>query len=411
MTTIENASGKKTIRVLHLITIFSLGGATENTILSVEGLHGMGYDVRIATGPNISSEGSLFERAQRSDIPVEVIPQLARSIHPWFDLVAFWKILLLLRRGNYHIVHTHSSKAGFLGRVAAKLMGVPIVIHTIHGLPFHDYQGKFIHKIFVLAERVGAKLSDKIITVTDTIAQKALAERVGRPGQYVTVRSGFEMEQFLQHTTNGRVLRKELGLKPGDLVVGKIARFSMLKGHQFVLDVVPDVVRRAPRAKFLFVGSGELEERFKMLVRSSGLEEHVIFAGLVSQDQIAAFMSTMNVVVHTSLLEGLARVLPQALASGIPVVAFDIDGAHEVVKEGISGHLVPAGNRQLLADAIVDLLKNRRKSKALGHNGTSLVKDGWTQEAMVKGINRVYTDLLSDRHILTNTGYRRNSRV
>jgi glycosyltransferase involved in cell wall biosynthesis len=390
------------IRVLHLITIFSLGGATENTLLSVEGLRTLGYDVRIATGPNISSEGSLFDRAERGGIPVEIIPELMRSIHPFYDLIAFFKILAVLKRGKYHIVHTHSSKAGLLGRVAAKLARVPIIVHTIHGLPFHDYQGNFIRRIFVLAEKIGAMVSDKIITVTHTISEKALAVGVAEPEQFVTVRSGFEMDQFIRRHNDAGKVRRELGLKATDLVVGKIARFSELKGHQYVLDVVPDVILRVPNAKFLFVGSGELESHFKKRVQESGIQDSVIFTGLVSQEQIASLIAIMNVVVHTSLLEGLARVLPQALAGKKPVVSFDIDGAHEVVKEGITGHLVPPRDRTMLADAIVDLLTHRRKARLFGSNGISMVRNEWTKEAMVSGINAVYEELLANKGIHRN---------
>ena len=394
--------GVEHIRILHLITMFSLGGATENTLLSVEGLHALGYDVRIATGPNISSEGSLFDRADRSGIPVEVIPELLRSIHPYYDLVAFFKILGVLRKGKYDIVHTHSSKAGLLGRIAAKLTRVPIIIHTVHGLPFHDYQGKVMHRIFVIAEKIGAMVSDKIITVTHTISQKALAAGVGRPEQFVTVRSGFEMDQFIGHHNNTRALRRELGLKTQDTVVGTIARFSALKGHQYILDVVPEVVRRVPNTKFLFVGSGELEEHFKKQVEESNLQDRVLFAGLVAQERIGSFIAIMDVVVHTSLLEGLARVLPQALAGKKPVVCFDIDGAHEVVKDGLSGHLVPPRQLTELANAIVDLLTNKRKARLFGSNGQAIVRKDWTQEAMVDGIDVVYRELLAAKGILSS---------
>lgn len=400
MSKVKKEKGVEHIRVLHLITIFSLGGATENTLLTVEGLHELGYDVGILTGPNITSEGSLFDRAKRSGIRVEVIPELMRSIHPVYDFIAFFKIYAALRKGRYHIVHTHSSKAGFLGRIAARLARVPVVIHTIHGLPFHEYQGKTIHRIFVLAEKIGAKLSDKIISVTNTITRKALSAGVGVPEQFVTVRSGFEMEQFFRRHHDAGALRKELGLKKTDLIVGKIARFSQLKGHQYLIDVVPEVVRRVPTAKFLFVGSGELESQFKRLVEESGVRDQVIFVGLVSQERIASLISIMDIVVHTSLLEGLARVLPQAFAAGKPVISYNIDGAHEIVLPGVSGYLVEPCNEKELTESIVDLLKARKKARRFGQNGRRIIKSDWTKEAMVTGINSVYKELLSRKHIL-----------
>jgi glycosyltransferase involved in cell wall biosynthesis len=400
MSKVTKEKGVEHIRVLHLITIFSLGGATENTLLTVEGLHELGYDVGILTGPNISSEGSLFDRAKRNGIRVEVMPELMRSIHPIYDVIGFFKIYAALRKGRYHIVHTHSSKAGLLGRIAARLARVPVVIHTIHGLPFHEYQGKTIHRIFVLAEKIGARVSDKIISVTNTITRKALSAGVGLPEQFVTVRSGFEMEQFVRRHRDAGILRKELGLKKTDLIVGKIARFSQLKGHQYLIDVVPEVVRRVPTAKFLFVGSGELESQFKRQVEESGVRDRVIFVGLVSQERIASLISIMDIVVHTSLLEGLARVLPQAFAAGKPVISYDIDGAHEIVLPGVSGYLVEPCNEKELTESIVDLLKDRKKARRFGQNGRRIIKSDWTKEAMVTGINSVYKELLSRKHIL-----------
>jgi glycosyltransferase involved in cell wall biosynthesis len=391
---------RKDIKVLHLITAFSLGGATENTLLSVEGLQDLGYDVQIVTGPNISSEGDLFERARQNHVRVVVIKELQRSIHPFYDVVAFFKILGVLRKGSFHIIHTHSSKAGILGRVAAKLSGVPLIIHTIHGLPFHDYQSTLMKRIFILAEKIGTALSDKVIAVTKTIIEKALAAGVGRREKFVVVRSGFDTEPFMKRNYDVHRIRAEFGLKPTDFVIGKIARFSKLKGHEYIVDAVPKVIEKVPNAKFLFVGSGELDHEIRERVKQCGVAEHVVFTGLIAQERIPDLIAAMDVVVHTSLLEGLARVLPQALALKKPAISFDIDGAHEVLFEGKTGYLIEPCNTNQLAEAIINILSDKSKAEQMGRAGYELVKNEWTKEAMVKGIDEVYRELLRTKLLL-----------
>ncbi|MGB2869440.1 MAG: glycosyltransferase family 4 protein [Bacteroidota bacterium] len=386
-------------KVLHIITTFSLGGATENTLFSVEGLKSLGYNVWILAGPSNAGEGDLFDRAREKGIRVEIVPRLMRSIHPWNDFLALVHLTQILRREKVHIVHTHSSKAGILGRVAAFLARTPVVVHTIHGLPFHEYQGRILYTLFRWVEKMCGTMSDKLISVTDTIKEKALQAGVGKPEQFVTVRSGFAMEEFARPGRDRNDIRREFGLKGVDLVVGKIARFSPLKGHQYLLDAVPSIVAQVPNARFLLVGGGELETTYREMVKQRGIENSVLFAGLVPLDRMAEVISVMDIVVHTSLLEGLARVLPQALAAGKPVVSFDIDGAHEVVLQGKTGLLVEPENEEDLSKAIVKLLLDRKKAVQFGVAGAQLVRDQWTTEAMVRGIHSVYQDLLTKKAI------------
>jgi glycosyltransferase involved in cell wall biosynthesis len=394
-------NGEK-VRVLHLITLFSLGGATENTLLSVEGLQKLGYDVEIITGPPIASEGDLFAEAQQRGVRVKLIPVMQRNIHPVLDLRAFFAVLRMIQRGRYHVVHTHSSKAGVLGRLAAKLAGVPVVVHTIHGLPFHDFMSGAPRRFFILAERWGTAMSDRVISVTDTIIRKCIAAGIGSPEKFVTVRSGFEMDQYLRPNGDGVRLRSEYGIGPDELVIGKIARFNALKGHEYLIDVIPAIVKEVPNVRFLFVGSGELEEEFKARVRERGVADRVVFTGRVDQDRIPAFIAMMDIVVHTSLREGLARVLPQALAAGKPVVSFDLDGAHEVIRDGDTGRLVTACDSERLARALIDLLKNPEDARRMGLAGREMVRQGWTVDAMVRGVDGVYRELLQKKGLLAS---------
>ncbi len=383
------------MRVVHVITRLILGGAQENTVLTVEGLARFpGYDVTLVTGPALGPEGQLMDRAARSGARFLVIPELRREIHPLRDLLSYVKILSVLRQLNPHVVHTHSSKAGILARLAAQQLNVPVIVHTIHGLPFHPYQSWLANRFFVLLERMAARWSDKIVTVADAMAEKAIAAGVGNPHLFQTIYSGMEVDTFLNTRGMRDQVRKELGLGPRDIVIGKIARLFELKGHADILQVAPEVVCRFPDVRFLFVGDGILKDDLKAMAARLGVADRIVFAGLVPPERIPAMIRAMDVVVHMSLREGLARVLPQALISGVPVISYDIDGAKEVVREGETGYLVPPQSLPDLKDAILRVLKDLPAARRMALRGQELFSERFRAEHMVEKIARLYDELL-----------------
>jgi glycosyltransferase involved in cell wall biosynthesis len=251
-----------------------------------------------------------------------------------------------------------------------------------------------MRKIFILLEKFGADLSDKLITVTHTIISKALKVDIGSKEKYKMIRSGFDINKFMNSSDSRNEIRKKMGIKENDIVVGKIARFSKLKGHKYIIDIIPEVVKKIPNVKFLFVGSGELENIFKEEVKKNNVERYVIFAGLINIDEIPEIINAIDLIVHTSLLEGLARVLPQSLAAGKPAISFDIDGAHEVVINDKTGYLVEPKNSDKLAKAIIEILTNSQKAELFGKNGRCLVEQEWTISQMVNEIDNTYKELI-----------------
>lgn len=385
----------KPIKVLHIITRLILGGAQENTILTVEGLgKERGYEVALATGPPLGPEGSLVEEAERKGINLIMIPEMRREVNPWRDLITFIKLYRLIKQGSYDIVHTHSSKAGILGRLAARLAGTKVIVHTIHGLPFHEYQKRGINYFYIFCERLAALFTDKIITVAEVMTRKALAARLAPREKFMTIYSGMELDKFLEPEVKAADKRKEMQIEPDVPVVGKIARLFPLKGHKYLLEAAAEVAWVYPQVKFLLVGDGILRENLEKQAENLRIKEKVIFTGLVPQEEIPQLLAIMDIVVHTSLREGLARVLPQALARGRPVISFDIDGASEVVREGKTGHLVPAEDSKRLAEAIIDLLVNKEKAKKMGEAGKRLIDPVFRAEVMVDKIAELYEELL-----------------
>jgi glycosyltransferase involved in cell wall biosynthesis len=370
-----------------------VGGAQENTLLTVEGLdRDPRFEVTLVSGVDDGPEGELLPRA-RETTRLIVLPELGRPVSPVADAVAFWKLYRIIRAGRYDIVHTHSSKAGVIGRVAARLARTPIVVHTLHSLVFHDYQPWLVNRTWRAVKRVMAPLTDHYIGVSSIIVDKALAARIGSRERYTTIYSGMELDWFLDAKPDRAAIRRRLGIPEDAPVVGKIARFFPLKGHDELFDALPAMTARHPDLRLLLVGDGVLLDRLGSRARSLGLEDNVVFAGLVEREEIPEMIAAMDVLVHTSLREGLARVLPQALAMGVPCVSFDIDGAPEVVIDGRTGLLVRPGDSDGLARAITDLLDDPDLRARMGAAGRLHVDPTFRAETMVSEIASVYERL------------------
>ena len=318
------------MRVMHVITRLIVGGAQENTVASVLGLSRKpDLAVRLISGPTTGPEGSI--ESQIATVPdlLFIVPELVRPVHPWKDVLALRRLSAVFRAQQPEIVHTHSGKAGILGRIAARRAGVPIIIHTIHGPSFGRFQNPLANAVFRSAERYAGKFTTHFVTVARAMTEQYLAAGIGRPPQYTRIVSGFPLGPFLAAKEDPE-LRQRLGIGPGEFILGKIARLSKLKGHDDLLAVAPPLVQRCPQMKFLLVGDGPWRHRLEHRARSLGLGNHFIFAGLIPPHEVPRYVGIMDALVHLSLREGLPRALPQALAAARPVVAYDCDGAREI---------------------------------------------------------------------------------
>ncbi len=388
------------VRVLHVITRLIVGGAQENTLYTVMAQQrNPNFQVTLLCGVDHGPEGNLQEHARAAGVDLVVMPSLVNPIRPFADLRALLQLYRLIRRGRYDIVHTHSSKAGVLGRVAARMAGVPFVVHTLHSLVFHDHQASWKNRFYITLKRLCAPLTDALISVSANTAHGALAAGIGRPEQHVTIYSGMELDPFV--TIGDRLstadAKHRLGIPPDALVVGKIARLSPLKGHELFLTAAAEIARQEPRAWFLLVGDGVLRKKLEAQVRRMGIADRTVFTGLVAPDDVPACIQAMDVVVHTSLREGIARVLPQAGAAGKPIVTFDLDGASEVIHDGISGYLVPYLDTTGLAGRVFELLRDPERRRAFGEAGRAVATANFRLEQMVERINGVYYQLLASR--------------
>lgn len=386
------------MRIAHVITRMIVGGAQENTWFNCRDLvRDYGDDVLLLTGPALGPEGDLLVREPCPEVRVEYVPELRRSILPVHDLRAYFAIRRRLAEFRPDVVHTHSAKGGILGRRAAWSLGVPAIVHTVHGAPFHPYQSRMVRSLIRAAERYAARRCHALISVADAMTDLLVDAGVAPRERFVTIRSGMDVEPFLRADDRREETRRELGFAAEHVVVGKIARLFRLKGHEYVVAAASDVARRCPQVRFLFVGDGELRGSLERSIAQAGLSDRFVFAGLVAPQEIPRYVGAMDVLVHTSLREGLARALPQALIAGKPAVSYDIDGAREVVLPGETGFLLPPQSIGPLGDALVALADDAELRRRLGATGRARFTEPFRHESMTRRIREVYESLLADR--------------
>jgi glycosyltransferase involved in cell wall biosynthesis len=389
------------MKIVHIITRMILGGAQENTLLTCEGLHARGHEVTLVTGPPRGPEGQLLDRARAGGYRVIVLDLLRREIHPFRDAVCGRQVGRLLAESAADVVHTHSSKAGILGRQAAwrarragRLPAGSRIVHTIHGLPFHRYAGRMANRLYIRLERRAARQADAIVSVADAMTRQALAVGVGRPEQFVTIRSGLEIDRFRHRPEGAGAFRASLGLGDEDVLVTQVSRLAELKGHEFLLAAAASIAD--PRVHLCFVGDGRLRGRIERAIASAGLGGRVHLTGLLPPERVPAVMHATDVLAHCSLREGLARTLPQAMLAGKPVVSFDVDGAAEVVDER-TGVLLSAGDVPGLVQSVTRLAADADLRRGLGAAGRERAEAMFDHNEMVDEIEHLYRGLTASR--------------
>ncbi|AQT70192.1 Glycosyltransferase KanE [Anaerohalosphaera lusitana] len=390
------------MKIVHIITRLILGGAQENTLITCRLLAEHGHDVTLITGPALGPEGHLYDWTRNSGFETIVVDEMRREIAPRLDRRAYKKIKRLLTELKPDIVHTHSAKAGILGRFAAHRLkgkfgkpGFPKVVHTIHGLAFHDYQAGHLNALYIAIERAAAKRTDAMLTVADTMSEKALAAKLGTPDMYTTAYSAIEEDAYLAHPGQQRIadFRRKYGLSSESVVLATVARLAELKGHEYIIESAKKLASRFPDCTWLFVGDGHLRSDLQQQIQLANLSYRFKFAGMVDPSDIPMVMHASDILVHCSLREGLARALPQAMLAGKPVVSFDIDGAKEVVTPE-TGRLIPPEDVPALTEACAELIADPNLRRQLGQNARKKVTKQFAPETMVDTIESLYRKLV-----------------
>ncbi|GAB6177377.1 glycosyltransferase [Desulfobaculum senezii] len=388
------------IRVLHVHTLPVVSGSGINTFLSMRGLPRERYDVELACAPG----GRLLDVVRGAGMRVREVPHFVQPVAPLRDLRALYEVYRILRAGDYHVVHTHNSKAGFIGRLAAHLARVPVIVHTVHGFAFHDREPAWRRWLFRLLERRAARWCHEMIFISRPLEAWARREGVLRPGaSHHIIYSGIELERFRPVSPRRkRRLRRECGVPPDALVVGMISKLWPGKGHEVLLEAFAALRTRLPGARLLLVGEGETRERLEHLARVLGLRHCVVFAGFM-QD-VRAGIGACDVTVLPSFFEGMGRVLLESMAMGVPVVASDVGGIPDIVDHRVTGLLVPPADAGELARALHFVLRDGERRAVLGRAGRLSVQARHGADAMAQQIEQVYAQSLQRLNISPGAG-------
>jgi glycosyltransferase involved in cell wall biosynthesis len=379
---------KEPITVVHLITKLELGGAQQNTLFTVAHLDRSRFrPILIAGEPGLLDR----EAASLSGVSFYQVPSLVRPINPLADLLALIKLTFLLTRLKPTIVHTHSSKAGILGRLAARLAGVPIILHSIHGFGFTPSHHPIAQRFLIASERLAARVTTGFISVSEANRRQGIELGLFAADRCTVIRSGIDRALFQTARVDRSAKRRGLGLDQARPVVGMIAPFKPQKAPLDFVRMAALVHATRPDAQFLLVGDGELRSAVEAENERLGLSGVVHLAGW--RRDIPEIMRCLDVLVLTSRWEGLPRVYLEALASGVPVVGTKVDGATEVIQEGVNGYLVEPGDVRRLAELVLSLLNRPEEAVRMGLAGRAL-PDEFDIYEMVRQQEREYERVL-----------------
>ena len=389
-------NSNRKIKIAHVITGIG-GGAGENTLFTIEGLDKEKYHINLVMGKELKEDISRRIRNKRINL-IQVQPFKSRY-HFLYDTILLLKLILLFKKGHYDIVHTHMTKPGILGRIAARIAGVPIIIHGLHVNALEVSDSKFINIVKIFLEKKISKFTDAYISVSEIVSQKYLEYGIGKKAKYFTVRSGMELNKFTNARKDMDIRQKwhEFGINGEDFVIGNVGRLVLSKGHNFLFQAIKRIleIRKNQPVKLLIIGEGKDKEKLIKYAKELNLEKNVIFTGY--REDVEKLMALMDIFVLTSLREGLPRVLVQAAAVGMPSIAFNIDGIPEIIKDNYNGFLVIPRNVEELTTKIIKYMDNKELILLHGQKGREFVKGKWSIEEMVKETEQIYDDLVEKK--------------
>ncbi|MCZ6677022.1 MAG: glycosyltransferase family 4 protein [Candidatus Poribacteria bacterium] len=384
----------KQISVLQIITRLDKGGSAEIVLKLAARLDGRTFVTEIISGRTVDPQYPIDAYTKRTGIKVRFLRRLERDVNLYGDLLTIVTLCRLIRQIKPDLVHTHCPKAGTVGRVAARICGVPIIIHAPHGHVFYGYFGRITTKLFLLLERLFAPWTDKIITLTELGKNDHVELRVAPPDKFIAIPCGINLRKFQQRTTTPTSKRRELGFAEHAPVIGTIGRLISVKGQCDFLNAAVHVVREFPNAAFVLVGSGELRDTLIAQAKELQIDQQTYFLG--QRDDIPEILSTFDLFVLPSHNEGLGRVLLEAMAVGKPIVGTTVGGIPEIVEDGVTGFLVPPHAPAQMAAAILRLLRDPKLTHALGKAGKTRVK-AFDLQQMVARTEAIYRQLFTQK--------------
>ncbi|MDE3074163.1 MAG: glycosyltransferase family 4 protein [Chloroflexota bacterium] len=377
-------------KVVRIIARLNVGGPAIHTILLAQRLR-PAYDTVLVSGLETAAEGDMLGLAERLGVPVVRIPELGREINLAGDAMALLKLRALIRRERPDIVHTHTAKAGLLGRLAARWCRVPVVVHTFHGHVFRGYFGPRQTRLFLAMERALALMTDRILTVNQQQRGELIGYRIASPAKILAMRLGLDLEPLATSSASGAAVRAKWRIPPEAPLVGIVARLVPVKGHELFLDAAAEIQRHRPDIHFAVIGDGERRAELEAYAKAHGAR--VIFTGW--ETDLPEVYAALDAVCLTSLNEGSPVALIEALTAGKPVVSTAAGGVVDLIQDGETGLLVRERNAGDFAAALLRVLDSPREAQAMGSRGRAAVYPAYDIGRLAADMDALYRDLLS----------------
>jgi len=392
-----NFNLQRKIKVAHIIARMITGGADENTLFTIEGLNKDKYEIDLITGEELDKD--ILNKVKNHPFGIIQIKGLKWKLNFLYDPIVLLKLIKLLKRKRYDIVHTHTTKAGILGRIAAYISGVPVIVHGLHGSTFQAFNSGLLNGLLFLFERLTGRFTNAYISVSKVLSETYIEKGIGKKDNHYTVYSGMELSKFYQarDKVNYKEKYEELAINTGDFIIGNVARLETRKGHKFLIDAFKNIVemQENSQVRLLIIGEGNKREYLENYTQELNLGDKVIFTGY--REDVEELMAVMDIFVLTSLREGLPRVLVQAAAVGIPSVAFNVDGVPEIIKDNYNGFLVNVKDTEQLENRIIQYMNNKELVSLHGRNGREFIENRWSIKGMVDRIDKIYQNLVREK--------------
>jgi len=382
------------LKILHIITRLDSGGSAENTLLTAIGMSRKGFKTEIVSGHSDIPASMNEKCALESGVLITRMRCLVRSPSLVNDLVAVWRLFWIIRKGRYDIVHTHTSKAGIVGRIAAKCANARCIVHTPHGHIFYGYFSSLVTDIFVYVERFTGLFTDAHITLTHAEKRDYCLRNIGTPQRMFPIYSGIDLDPYLHPQRTLPEMRKTLGLNESHFVAGTVARLDPIKNHHLIVSAALRMKNDFTNVRFVFVGDGELRDELEARIAEHGMSDRFRFTGW--RNDVPDLLAAFDIFIMCSRNEGMGRAFVEAQAAGVPVIGTRVGGIAEVLDEGKTGYLVDPDNANELAEKIEVLYRQQGHRNALSDACRKWVYPKFSADLMVDEIESVYRTALGE---------------
>ncbi len=380
------------IRIMNITSRLTVGGPAVYVTLLTEKLGAPDYESTLVSGMIDPKEGDMTYYAEQHGVHPVVISELGRGLNPIRDTITLWKVYRLIREMQPDIVHTHTAKAGYVGRMAAWMAGVPVIIHTFHGHVLRGYFTPRTTLIFLWLERLTARMSDTVITLTDSLRRELAEEyHIARKGHITVLPLGFDLDSFARTPRKVGTFRQAWAIPVDAPLIGIVGQLMPVKNHGLFLEAAARVKKRLPNARFVIVGDGETRADTEAKVDALGLREAVTFTGW--QRDLTPIYSDLDALVISSLNEGTPVTVIEALSAGCPVVATSVGGLPDLLSQGKFGKLVKPEDADALAEGILETLANPPDGKP----AQAVMLDRYGIDRLIKDLDGLYRGLLAKK--------------